>query len=211
MDAKEHCLGADLYERIRTYDFCERDILAFLILLRPHSAGSAVRDLSDFVAHRERDRGLLKDYVHRVLNYAEAAVDNKRAAQVQVGAVHSATEFHDSLNATLARFDLSPLDLHVTNDVLACIMSLLQEVRLIHNGVEIGAFQVGRFKKELWLLGAIRMPGPKKVPIVFPALIVPNTYCSSGEENKVGEFSDIVEAKCVNGRLKLFVGGKEAV
>ena len=88
-------------------------------------------------------------------------------------------------------------------------MSLLQDVRLFHNGVEIGRLGLGRLKKELWLLGAITMPGPKKISVIFPALIVPNTYCSSGEEKKLGAFSGVVEAKCKNERLRLYVGGKE--
>jgi hypothetical protein len=89
-------------------------------------------------------------------------------------------------------------------------MSLLQEVRLSHNKVEIGRLALTRFKKELCLLGAIIMPGPKKTRVNFPALIVPNTYCSSRDEKKLGAFPGLVEAKCTNGRLRLYVGGKEA-
>jgi hypothetical protein len=129
---------------------------------------------------------------------------------VQIVVVHSAAAFRDSLNATLAKFKLSPLNPGVTDDVLACVMSLLQEVRLSHNKVEIGRLELARFKKELWLLGAITMPGPKKTRVIFPALIVPNTYCSSGDEKKLGAFPGLVEAKCTNGRLRLYVGGKEA-
>ena len=210
MDTKEELLVGDLYRRIKAYEFHECDVLAFLILLRPHSAAnSPVRELSDFVAHREKDRGALKTYVHHVLTYCNAVVA-KRAAQVQIGAVHSAAAFRDSLNATLAKFKLTPLDSDVTNDLLACVMSLLQDVRLFHNGVEIGRLGLGRLKKELWLLGAITMPGPKKIPVIFPALIVPNSYCSSGEEKKLGAFSGLVEARCTKGRLRLYVGSKEA-
>jgi len=168
-----------------------------------------MRELSDFVAHREKDRGALKTYVHHVLTYCDAVVA-KRAAQVQIGAVHSAVAFRDSLNATLAKFKLTPLNSDVTNDLLVCVMSLLQDVRLFHNGVEIGRLVLGRLKKELWLLGAITMPGPKKIPVTFPALIVPNNYCSSGDEKKLGAFNGLVEARCTKGRLRLYVGSKEA-
>jgi hypothetical protein len=210
VDAKEEVLVGDLYRRVKAYKFHERDVLAFLILLRLHSAAnSPMRELSDFVAHREKDRGALKTYVHHVLTYCDAVVA-KRAAQVQIGAVHSAVAFRDSLNATLAKFKLTPLNSDVTNDLLACVMSLLQDVRLFHNGVEIGRLVLGRLKKELWLLGAITMPGPKKIPVTFPALIVPNNYCSSGDEKKLGAFNGLVEARCTKGRLRLYVGSKEA-
>ena len=67
MDAKEKVLVADLYKRIATRTFHERDVLALLILLREHAPkGSPVGELSDFVAHREKDRGSLKTYVHRI-------------------------------------------------------------------------------------------------------------------------------------------------
>ena len=51
MDTKEELLVGDLYRRIKAYEFDECDVLAFLILLRPHSAvNSPVRELSDFVS-----------------------------------------------------------------------------------------------------------------------------------------------------------------
>lgn len=211
MDAKEELVITDLYRRVKAYKFHERDALALLILLRPHcGSNSPVRELSDFVAHRDRDRGTLKTYMQDVLKYCEAALANKTAS-VEIRAVHSTAAFRDSINMTLGKFRLSPLSLEVTNDLLACVMSLLQEVQLFHMGLKIGQLTLGRFKKDLWLLGVITMPGPKKIPVIFPALIVLNKYCSPGEENKLGAFSDLVEAKCTKGRLRLYVGGRAAV
>lgn len=208
MDAKEQLLVANLYQRIRTHTFHELDVLAFLILLRPHSVvGSPVRELSDFVAHREKDRGSLKTYVHRVLAYNQAVVA-KKTAQVQIAAVHSAAAFRVSLNATVAKFNLAPFNSDVTDDVLACVMSLLQEVGVFHKGTEIGQLGLWRLNKELWLVAAITMPGAKKATVMFPALIVPNTYCSSGNQ-KLGAFSGLVEARCTKRRLRLYVGGQE--
>lgn len=210
MDAKEQALVGNLYRRTKARTFNERDVLALLILLRPHAAaGSPVRELSDFVAHREKDRGSLKTYVHHVVAYGEALL-KKTAAQLKIDVVHSARAFGDSLNLALAQFNLAPLAGDVTDDVLACVMSLLQDVRLFHNRVEIGRLGLGRLKKELWLVGVIVMPGPKPVQIVFPALIVANNYCSSGEEKQLGAFPGLVEARCTKGRLRLYVGGKEA-
>jgi hypothetical protein len=209
MDAKEQCLIGDLYRHVKEHTFHERDVLALLILLRPHAAvGSPVRELSDFVAHREKDRGSLKTYVHHVVAYGEALV-NKATAQLKIDVVHPAEAFRESLNVTLAQFKLAPLARNVTDDVLACVMSLLQDIRLFHNRTEIGRLSLVRIKKELWLVGVILMPGPKQVQVVFPALIVANNYCSSGEEKKLGAFSGLVEARCTKGRLRLYVGGKE--
>jgi hypothetical protein len=208
MDAKEKALVGDLYRRVAGRAFHERDVLAFLILLREHAArASPVRELSDFVAHREKDRGSLKTYVHHVVAFGEALVKNT-AAQLKINAVHSAEDFCQSLNAVLGRFNLSPLARDIADDVLTCVMSLLQDVRLFHNKQEIGRLGLGRFEKELWLCGAIVMP-PKNVQVVFPALIVPNRYCSSGDVKQLGAFSGLVVARCTNGKLRLYVDGKE--
>jgi hypothetical protein len=210
MDVKEQYLVGDLYWRVKEYKFHERDVLALLILLRPHAAvGSPIRELSDFVAHREKDRGSLKTYVHHVVAYGEALV-SKTAARLNVNVVHSAEAFRESLNVTLAQFTLAPLARHVTDDVLACVMSLLQDVRLFHKQTEIGRLCLIRFEKDLWLVGVSPMLGPKQVRIVFPALIVANNYCASGNEEQFGAFSGLVEARCTKGRLRLYVGGKEA-
>jgi hypothetical protein len=209
MDEKEQRLVGDLYRRISERAFHERDVLALLILLRPHSAGgSPVRELSDFVAHREKDRGSLKTYVHHVITYGEALVKGT-AAQLKIDVVHSAAAFCESLNFTLEKFKLAALASDVTDDILACVMSLLQDVRLFHENKEIGRLSLGRFNKEIWLCGEIVM-SPKQVLVVFPALIVPNKYCSSGDPKKLGAFTGLVEARCTKGRLRLYVDGKEA-
>jgi len=208
MDAKEHSLVSELHGRINARSFHERDILALLILLRQHAPdGSAVRELSDFVAHREKDRGSLKKYVQHVVAYGEAMQTGK-AARVEIDVVFSAADFADSLNTVLRKFALGALEREVTDDVLACVMSLLQDVRLFHQGAEIGRLGLSRVQNDLWLAGAVQMPGPKLVNVVFPTLIVSNRYCSSGDVGRGGVFSGLVEARCTKGKLRLYVGGK---
>ena len=51
----------------------------------------------------------------------------------------------------------------------------------------------------------------ENVTMVFPALIVPNRYCSSGDVRRLGAFSGLVEARCTRGKLQLYVNGKVAV
>jgi len=153
-------------------------------------------------------RGSLKTYVHHVVEYGEALVQ-KRSASLKIEVVHSADDFCHSLNEVLAKFCLSPLANDISDDVLTCVMSLLQDVRVFHDKREIGRLGLGRFKKELWLCAAIVMP-PKNVQVVFPALIVPNRYCSSGDVKQLGSFSGLVEARCTRGKLRLYVAGRLA-
>jgi hypothetical protein len=207
IDAKEQFLS-QLYQRICASHFYERDVAALLILLRRHAEKySPVRELSDFIAHREKDRGTLKTYMEDVVRYIR-----KGTERVSTHPIHSATDFKYSLNATLIAFNLSSLDSNLTNDVLTCIMSLLQDVRLMHDGIEISRLQLGRFRKnELWLAGIMSRPPLKTstgiVTVIAPVLIVPNTYCSS--HKTFGPFPSLVEAKCTNGQLRLYLGGRE--
>jgi hypothetical protein len=208
IDAKEQCLVSQLYHRICAGHFYEPDVAALLILLRRHAEKySPVNELSDFIAHREKDRGTLKTYMNDIVRYFR-----KETQRLSTNPIHSATDFKYSLNATLmAAFELSPLDSNLTNDILTCIMSLLQDVRLMHDGIEITRLRLGRFRKnELWLAGIIGIP-PLKTgivhPVIAPVLIVPNTYCST--HKTVGPFHSLVEAKCKNGQLRLYLGGRE--
>ena len=209
MDAKEQMLVAELHRRVKAVAFHERDILALLILLREHSTnGSPVRELSDFVAHREKNRGALKEYVHHVVSYCQAMVDGT-AGSLKVNVVHTAAAFRTAINISLNRFDLEALDVDRSNDVLACAMSLLQAVRLFHNRTPIGQFVLTRTKRDLYLNGVVQMPGPKQIKVVLPALSVPNRYCSMAAAGKIGDFPGLVEARCTKGRLSLYVAGTE--
>jgi len=208
MDAKEQNLVADLHKLITNHSFHERDILALLILLREHAANrTAVRELGDFIAHREKDRGALKKYVHHVTAYVEAATKNK-PAQVKVEPVYSSAEFRDSLNTSFAGFGLPQVSPDLTDDVLICIMSLLQDVRIFHMGREIGHLLLARFYSELWLFAVVVEP-TKKARILFPALTVPNRHCPVAGGEPFAGFSGLVEARFTEGRLRLRVDGSE--
>ncbi|MGE3979577.1 MAG: hypothetical protein AB7F94_18630 [Nitrospira sp.] len=206
MDAKEQNLVADLHQLITNHSFYERDILALLILLREHATdGSAVRELGDFVAHREKDRGALKKYVQHMNAFVEAAVKNG-PAQMKVKPVYSSAEFRDSLNTSFARFGLPQVSPDLTDDVLICIMSLLQDVRIVHRREEIGHLLLSRFASELWLFAVVMEP-IKKVPVLFPALTVPNRHCPVWDAQPLAAFSGLVEARFTEGRLRLSVNG----
>ena len=208
MDAKERFLVEEVCRRIAAHAFHERDVLALLILLRGHSTPeSPVRELADFIAHREKDRGSLKKYVEHVFAYGEALVAGK-AASLKINPVYTAAAFRDSLNSVLGSLSMAVLSTEVADDVLACTMSLLQDVRISHGNREIGHLVLTRQARDLWLSGSITIE-PMGVHVVFPALIVPNRYCAAGNADDVG-FAGVVEARCTKGRLRLYVGGREA-
>jgi hypothetical protein len=209
MDAKERTLVQGAYERIARHEFGERDVLALLILLRSHCPNqSALRELADFVAHREKDRGSLQRYVQHVVAYGKA-LETNTPAELRINAVHTADEFFRSLNAALARFELPALERNTADDVLMGAMSILQDVRLIHESRELGQLGLIRIGKDIWLAGCVVM-GTVEARVVFPVLIVANRYCSQVDAQNAGPFPGLVEARCVNGRLRLHVDGQEA-
>lgn len=210
MDAKESQLVRDLHARIAKATFHERDVLALLILIRPRAAANAaVRELSDFIAHREKDRGALKVYVKHIVRFLGALVA-KRAATLKIDVVHTREAFRESLNNTLDEYGLSAFDEDRADDVLACVMSLLQDVRLIENKTEIGWLGLVRFGKDLHVAAQVHTPNPERTPVSAPALIVPNRYCPHAKSGGVQGFGGLVEARCTNGKLTLYVNGKPA-
>jgi hypothetical protein len=67
MDTKERWLIEQARATLEAGTFTERDVLGLLILLRRHAQlKSVVREIGDFVAHRERDRGILQTYLRHI-------------------------------------------------------------------------------------------------------------------------------------------------
>jgi len=138
MDAKEKNLVEELYRRITSRTFHERDVLAMLILLREHSpGGSPVHELADFIAHRKKDRGWLKKYVQHVVDYGEALV-NGSAAQLNIDAIYSPSEFYESLNVVLGSFSLPPLRADISDDVSSTEREKLASLVLLVSPVTCG-------------------------------------------------------------------------
>jgi hypothetical protein len=206
MDQKETQLVGCLHRKVVDRKFHERDIIALLILLRRQTEeNSPLRELCDYIAHRDKDRGPIRDYVKHVLDYCKA-LRSKQSATLAVDVVHTPKSFRSSMNEVLRKYGLSTFDEATANDVLACIMSILQEVRLFHKKKDIGRLRLLCFKTDLWLYGEIQEPR-KKAYVRFPALIVPNRYCAIPKSYR--EFSGVVVAKCVRRQLRLYVNGKK--
>lgn len=131
-----------------------------------------MRELGDFIAHREKTLGKIKEYVQHVVAYGQVYA-NGTAAQLKIDPVFTAAAFLDSLNAVLAGLSIPAFSPELADDALACTMSLLQDVRLFHEKKERGRLSLARFDGDLWLCGSVIME-PKGVRVDFPALIVPN-------------------------------------
>jgi hypothetical protein len=66
MDTKELALIKKRHGRITAGSFDEDDVFSLLVLLRPlASVGSPVYEFANFIAHREKDRDHIRDYLDR--------------------------------------------------------------------------------------------------------------------------------------------------
>ena len=199
MDAKELSLIAKLHGRITAGSFAEADVLSLLVLLRPLAAvGSAVFAFAHFIAHREKDRGSIRAYLHQ----AKRTLDRleKKNGALDIKPVFSTDAIGASINYVLQQTGLSPFGEGQITQILVCIMSLLQDVRILdRKGRELGRLVLAHTASELQLLGKVWMQN--KTYAMFPVLIVPN-HAVPGLQGDMPAPTILVEVSVCNGQLR---------
>jgi hypothetical protein len=194
MDAKEKRKIAGLHAAIVKGEFTEDDVCLLLILLRDHSAGTEVRELGDFVAHRTRTMGTVHAYIKKI-----KAVITARSGTLNVEPVFRCTQFGECLNNTLAKFELPPIATDRMNDVVICIISLLQFAELR----ELGVLNVAVTKDTIELDGTFPVPAAagKTTLLMFPVLEAANTWFPY--KGTHGVFTDVIWAECKAGKISI--------
>lgn len=206
MDTKEHWLIKEILADLRACSFCERDVLSLLILLREHADGSSpVREFGDFIAHRDRDRGVLFEFLKRV----QQRLLGQESAQEEPPhlPVFTIAEIASSLNSILSDHGFEILDAELTNQVIVCIITLLQGIKIqtkVDSPTSVRGFAVGVSSNELGLLGyGIDAEGNS---FYFPMLIAQNNgydYSLAQPDSPVIPMlipiENIVVASCVDG------------
>lgn len=228
VDSKERALVKDIRLKIIRKEYDENDISQLLILLRRYSSrGSATREFADFIAHRERTEGVVYEYLLDGTKQVNRALEKQptRDPGPKFGSVFSSDDLKDSLNQVLSMMGIATLDDFDTNDILLCIMCLLQDVRIVQgqNKRVIGVFGLNYSDKYIQLYGTVPNIGTKKVGVGFPVLHVPNLQYErlSGFSHELAKapkndrldgrgywecrtLINLVRARCYNGRLTLF-------
>jgi len=200
MDDKEKELIRACYARIAAGDFVERDVFSLLILLRPHSkAHSAVYEFANFVAHREKDRGHIRDYLHQTKSKLDKL--GQINTTLVIKPVFSVEQIGTSLNGALSQISLSPLDHSRIEQVVLCVISLLQHVRIVQKSAEIGRLIIGITKEDVILLGRVRVKN--KAWAIFPALMVPNVYVSDAPSDTPIVIDDLLDVSVAGGTVSL--------
>jgi hypothetical protein len=198
MDRKERWQASRLHAQIVQGTFTEEDVFALLMILREYSArGSPLRECADFIAHREKDRGQVFEYLERT----KTVLDN--LGKPSTVPIFSLAELKACLDSCLAQFGLAAIDEPMVNYVLICIISLLQDVRLVkRDGTSVGVLEVAISKTDVVLLGNVRLDS-KPVHVVFPALVAANDFMVIPEASTPIVLEGISWAGCQNGKMSL--------
>lgn len=174
MDAKQTDLLTQLHGRFEAGNFSELDVHSLLALLRDDSPGGGpVRELGDFIAHRERDRGK----VHRYLTEMKTILDRLGTQNdvLRVGVVFTDEAIAKAIDTELARHGLATLSSVRHRQVQLAILSTLQGVALVdNNGSQFGVLELSITRDLIQLLGVVTLTKPPGVRACFPTLTVPN-------------------------------------
>lgn len=178
MDRKERQLISHYYEKFTIGNFDEKDFYAFLMLVKEHAENNKIlTDLTDFIVHREKSTGYAKEY----LDECKEIIQNlgKTKVRRKIEPIFSFKEIRTSFNALFQQLGYEKLPNETLNDFMLCIISLLQNVKIVTGSLhkEIGYLSFAASSKELILMGnlLVRRDG-RTMPITFPVLAVQNRY-----------------------------------
>jgi hypothetical protein len=180
-DSKELWQLRRITNRIHTNDFSEDDVFLLLIILRRHSKQFGVlREFADFLAHREKDRGMIFNYV----KYVKGALDRPLPIEgiVAIRPVFTVEDLTVEINAILSVLDLLTLSPSRMNNVMICAISLLQCVEIWEKGKSIAQLHIAITSKEIMLLGQIQLSNMEGVGCAFTALTAMNTVLDVADE-----------------------------
>jgi len=205
MDSKEATLIKHYYDKVTSLSFDERDVYSLLILLRPYSQkDSPVYEFSNFVAHREKDRGHIYEYLLRSKSFFNQ-IGIKLGDTHELKSVFTEQEIHASFDSVFKDLGVPPLSDEVAQGILLCIISLLQEVKISDKtGAEIGKLLFAFDKMGIYLMGLFGVVDfPPHSHLQVPVLIMKNRYLKT--ESYELRTPGLVEIVNANGTLKVMV------
>ena len=178
MDKKEKQLVDFYYNKFTEKSFDEKDLFGFIMVIREHASDiKVIKELTDFIVHREKSTGYVKDY----LEECKDIINNlgKEKIRRKIENIFSFKEIRNGFNALFQQLGFEKLPLDIINDFIICIISLLQSVKIVSGSLhkEIGHLSFAASSKELFLMGNMTIKNQGRyMPITFPVLSVKNLY-----------------------------------
>lgn len=140
MDAKSREILKQYHTKFQARDFIELDVLGFLIHIRALlNKNTEIHEICDFVAHRNKDRGIAFDYFNKLNNLAKNS-DAPIFNEIKRKGLYSPIKIKDELNAFFAKWELDELENIVIFEILECIISFMQHIIIKHNNQTVTKF-----------------------------------------------------------------------
>jgi hypothetical protein len=210
MDTKEQSLLNYYYDKFIDNTIDEKDVYAFLLLISNRSKEiRCINQLADFVAQRGQHKGFIKEYIFEIRKKFESLGRTKTAIRIED--VFSFKEIKTGINKVLADFQLKGLENEKINDFVTCLISLLQQIRIIDQDREIGKLFFAISKKQIILMAEIEVSQNlfKKTNAVFPVLTANNSYIDLKKQDKYDTpylFTDkVIEITNQEGKLEIII------
>ncbi|MED4226742.1 hypothetical protein [Neobacillus cucumis] len=210
MDKKQHSLLNYYYEKLVGNTFDEKDIYGFLPAIRNKSKEiQSIHELADFVMEREEHQGFVKQYLFETKKRFESLGKTKSAFRIED--VFSFKEIKNGINKALAAAELNGLSNEQVNDFVTCLISLLQQVKIIEDDREIGKLFFALSNKQIILMAELEITQNflKKTNAVFPVLTANNTYVDIKKQDRYDTpylFDDkVVEITNLEGKLEITI------
>ncbi|CAH2714965.1 hypothetical protein BACCIP111895_02142 [Neobacillus rhizosphaerae] len=211
MDTKEQSLLNYYYSKLIDNTFNEKDVYTFLLLIRNRSKEiHSIKELADFVAHRDQHNGYIKDYLFETRKKFESL--GKTNTAIRIEDVFPFKEMKKGINQALAEYQLAGLTNEKINDFVVCLISILQQVKITdENEREIGKLFFALSNKQMILMAEIEVSQNlfKKTNAVFPVLTANNGYVDIKKQDRFDTpylFTDkVIEIINQEGKLEIII------
>ena len=212
MDTKEQSLLNYYYEKLMDSTFDEKDVYAFLQLVRNRSEENrCINELADFAFLRDKHQGAVREYLFETKKKFETI--GKTKAAIRIEDVFSFRDIRNGINHVLEKYQLNALPNEKINDLITCLISILQQIPILDQDREVGKLFFAISKKQMILMAEIEIAQNflKKTNAVFPVLTTNNAYIDLKKQDKFDTpylFTDkVIEITAGNGTLDIDIPG----
>ncbi|MFJ7729138.1 hypothetical protein ACIQXV_23780 [Neobacillus sp. NPDC097160] len=210
MDTKEQSLLKYYYVKLMDNSFDEKDVYAFLQLIRNRSQEiRSINELTDFVVQREQYTGFIKEYIFDSRKKFESLGKTNTALRIED--VFSFKEMRNGINKALEEWQLQGLTNEQMNNIITCLISILQQIPIMNDDREIGKLFFAISSKQIILMAEIEVYQNmfKKTNAVFPVLTANNSYLDMKKQDRFDTpylFTDkVIEIISHEGKLDIVI------
>lgn len=155
MDKKEKELIDYYYNKLINQEFDEKDIFAFLILIRrfctKYEDLNLIKEISDSIAHRVRNKG----NVFNNSKNAKEAFDKNVYSRPNVDFEYDGfqiEEVYKQLNLLLSKLNYDKISMNIFEEIYLCVFSILQFSKYQNEKGYYGTLRIFIIKKEIALI-----------------------------------------------------------